>query len=55
MAQRGGSVISTVRYGKQVWSPVSPRADIVIATERSKAGAPWACWPTRGRWSTRPR
>ena len=33
MAQRGGSVISTVRYGKQVWSPVSPRADIVIATE----------------------
>ncbi len=33
MAQRGGSVVSTVRYGKQVWSPVSPRADIVIATE----------------------
>jgi indolepyruvate ferredoxin oxidoreductase beta subunit len=33
MAQRGGSVISTVRYGKQVWSPVSPRADVVIATE----------------------
>jgi indolepyruvate ferredoxin oxidoreductase, beta subunit len=33
MAQRGGSVISTVRYGRQVWSPVSPRADIVIATE----------------------
>jgi indolepyruvate ferredoxin oxidoreductase beta subunit len=33
MAQRGGSVVSTVRFGKQVWSPVSPRADIVIATE----------------------
>jgi len=33
MAQRGGSVVSTVRYGKQVWSPVSPRADVVIATE----------------------
>jgi indolepyruvate ferredoxin oxidoreductase beta subunit len=33
MAQRGGSVVSTVRYGSQVWSPVSPRADIVIATE----------------------
>ena len=33
MAQRGGSVVSTVRFGKQVWSPVSPRADVVIATE----------------------
>jgi indolepyruvate ferredoxin oxidoreductase beta subunit len=26
-------VVSTVRYGKQVWSPVSSRADVVIATE----------------------
>lgn len=34
MAQRGGSVVSTVRFGKEVWSPVSPRADLVIATER---------------------
>ncbi len=33
MAQRGGSVVSTVRYGDEVWSPVSPRADVVIATE----------------------
>lgn len=33
MAQRGGSVRSTVRFGSQVWSPVSPRADVVIATE----------------------
>ena len=33
MAQRGGSVVSTVRFGKEVWSPVSPRADLVIATE----------------------
>jgi indolepyruvate ferredoxin oxidoreductase beta subunit len=33
MAQRGGSVVSTVRYGKEVWSPVAPRADLVIATE----------------------
>jgi len=33
MAQRGGSVVSTVRFGRQVWSPVSPRADVVIATE----------------------
>jgi indolepyruvate ferredoxin oxidoreductase beta subunit len=33
MAQRGGSVISTVRFGRQVWSPVSAHADVVIATE----------------------
>jgi indolepyruvate ferredoxin oxidoreductase beta subunit len=33
MAQRGGSVVSTVRFGRQVWSPVSPHADLVIATE----------------------
>ena len=33
MAQRGGSVLSTVRFGEQVWSPVSPHADVVIATE----------------------
>lgn len=34
MAQRGGSVVSTVRFGKKVFSPVSPhRADVVIATE----------------------
>lgn len=34
MAQRGGSVVSTVRFGEHVWSPVSPRhADVVIATE----------------------
>ncbi len=33
MAQRGGSVLSTVRFGAHVWSPVSRRADVVIATE----------------------
>jgi indolepyruvate ferredoxin oxidoreductase beta subunit len=33
MAQRGGSVLSTVRFGEHVWSPVSPQADVVIATE----------------------
>ena len=33
MAQRGGSVVSTVRYGERVWSPVTDRADIVLATE----------------------
>jgi len=33
MAQRGGSVLSTVRFGAHVWSPVAPHADVVIATE----------------------
>ncbi len=33
MAQRGGSVLSTVRYGAVVWSPVAPHADVIIATE----------------------
>jgi indolepyruvate ferredoxin oxidoreductase beta subunit len=33
MAQRGGSVLSTVRFGEHVWSPVSLHADVVIATE----------------------
>jgi indolepyruvate ferredoxin oxidoreductase beta subunit len=33
MAQRGGSVLSTVRFGSVVWSPVAPHADVVIATE----------------------
>lgn len=34
MAQRGGSVLSTVRFGAHVWSPLSPHADVVIATEQ---------------------
>jgi indolepyruvate ferredoxin oxidoreductase beta subunit len=33
MAQRGGSVVSTVRFGARVFSPVAARADVVIATE----------------------
>jgi indolepyruvate ferredoxin oxidoreductase, beta subunit len=33
MAQRGGSVVSTVRFGAKVYSPVSKHADIVLATE----------------------
>jgi indolepyruvate ferredoxin oxidoreductase, beta subunit len=33
MAQRGGSVLSTVRFGERVWSPVSLHADVVIAME----------------------
>ncbi|HJW74448.1 MAG TPA: indolepyruvate oxidoreductase subunit beta [Thermoleophilia bacterium] len=33
MAQRGGSVVSTVRFGRRVLSPIALTADIVIATE----------------------
>jgi len=33
MAQRGGSVLSTVRFGDKVWSPVARHADVVVATE----------------------
>jgi indolepyruvate ferredoxin oxidoreductase beta subunit len=33
MSQRGGSVLSTVRFGEHVWSPVARHADLVIATE----------------------
>jgi len=33
MAQRGGSVRSTVRFGERVFSPVARSADVVIATE----------------------
>jgi len=33
MAQRGGSVVSTVRFGERVFSPVTSRVDVVLATE----------------------
>jgi indolepyruvate ferredoxin oxidoreductase beta subunit len=33
MAQRGGSVLSTVRFGPNVASPVAVHADVVVATE----------------------
>lgn len=33
MAQRGGSVLSTVRFGRHVYSPVVRHADVVFATE----------------------
>jgi indolepyruvate ferredoxin oxidoreductase beta subunit len=33
MAQRGGSVLSTVRFGRHVYSPVTRHADLVLATE----------------------
>ena len=33
MAQRGGSVLSTVRFGRHVYSPLARHADLVFATE----------------------
>lgn len=33
MAQRGGSVLSTVRFGRHVYSPLARHADLVLATE----------------------
>ena len=33
MAQRGGSVVSTVRFGARVYSPLTRHADVVIAAE----------------------
>lgn len=33
MSQRGGSVLSSVRFGDHVWSPVSRRADVVVGIE----------------------
>jgi indolepyruvate ferredoxin oxidoreductase beta subunit len=39
MAQRGGSVVSHVRYGQKVYSPLIPdmRADVVLALEELEA------------------
>lgn len=39
MAQRGGSVISHVRFGKEVYSPLTPkgRGDYMLATEELEA------------------
>ncbi|HSB52470.1 MAG TPA: indolepyruvate oxidoreductase subunit beta [Dissulfurispiraceae bacterium] len=39
MAQRGGSVISHVRFGKEVYSPLTPRGsgDFMMATEELEA------------------
>jgi indolepyruvate ferredoxin oxidoreductase beta subunit len=48
MAQRGGSVVATVRFGKQVWSPVAPRADVVIATETLEARRALDLLPEKG-------
>ncbi|MHB1347394.1 MAG: indolepyruvate oxidoreductase subunit beta [Candidatus Humimicrobiaceae bacterium] len=34
MAQRGGSVIGSVRFGKKVFSPVISEADIIVSLEK---------------------
>jgi indolepyruvate ferredoxin oxidoreductase, beta subunit len=48
MAQRGGSVLSTVRFGKHVFSPVSAHADVVYATELLEAQRGLALLGPRG-------
>ena len=39
MSQRGGGVMSTVRFGRRVFSPLAPRGsiDVIIGLERSEA------------------
>jgi indolepyruvate ferredoxin oxidoreductase beta subunit len=34
MAQRGGSVVGSVRFGRKVFSPVISRADIIVSLEK---------------------
>jgi len=34
MAQRGGSVLGSVRFGMKVFSPVIPKADIIVSLEK---------------------
>ncbi len=51
MAQRGGSVLSTVRFGDHVWSPVGPHADVVIATELLEGIRGLDLLGPEGRWS----
>ena len=37
MAQRGGSVVGSVRFGKKVYSPIIEKADFIIALEKLEA------------------
>ena len=48
MAQRGGSVLSTVRFGRHVYSPVASHADVVYATELLEAHRGLALLGQRG-------
>ena len=34
MAQRGGSVVGSVRFGRKVFSPVISKADIIVSLEK---------------------
>ena len=34
MAQRGGSVVGSVRFGKKVYSPIIEKADVIMALEK---------------------
>ncbi len=43
MAQRGGSVLSTVRFGSKVWSPVARHADQWSRPRPSRVAARSAC------------
>lgn len=49
MAQRGGSVVTYVRYGEKVCSPIVDlgQADIIMAFERLEA-ARWLCYLKKG-------
>lgn len=49
MSQRGGSVVTYVRYGDKVWSPVIDKgeADIIISFEQIEA-ARWMYYLKRG-------
>ena len=45
MSQRGGSVVTYVRYGEKVYSPIIDKgeADIIISS---------SCWRPPGGWNT---
>lgn len=49
MSQRGGSVVTYVRYGEKVFSPVidQGQADIIVSFEKLEA-ARWLCYLKKG-------
>jgi len=51
MSQRGGSVSTHVRYGKEVASPIVPEgeADVLVAFEKSEA-VRWLHYLKKGGW-----
>ena len=54
MAQRGGSVISSVRFGDEVHSPIIPegQSDVLVAFDRLE-GLRWSMRRrSRTRWAT---